>query len=329
MKVFITGADGVLGNNLVRLLLNRAYEVKVFIETGKKAACLEDLDIERSSGSILDYDELKAAMHGCDIIIHAAAKTDTWPSRHVDYWKINVEGTRNIINAFKETGAKRLLHIGTANSFGPGDESNPGDESSPYAAGRYKLDYMSSKYAAQQEILASVKEEGLDAVVLNPTFMLGPYDSKPSSGTMILALNSGKIPGYPPGGRNFVHVGDVAVAIANAIDKGKKGECYILGNENLTYKEAFRKMARALDVKAPSVRMPGVLTLIYGTLISVASSLFRFTPSLTYAMALISIEKHFYSSEKAAGELDMPRTPIDEALSEAVRWFRENGYLKK
>jgi len=328
MKVFITGADGVLGNNLVRILLNRGHKVRVFIETGKKAACLEGLDIEKSSGSILDYDALKAAMSGSDIIIHAAAKTDTWPLRHVNYWKINVEGTRNIINAFKETGAKRLLHIGTANSFGPGDENDPGDENRPYAAGRYKLDYMSSKYAAQQEILRVVKEDGLDALVLNPTFMLGPYDSKPSSGTMILAVNSGKIPGYPPGGRNFVYVKDVAVAIANAIDMGKKGECYILGNENLTYKEAFLKMAGALNVKAPSVKMPGLLTIIYGALISVASSLFRFTPSVTYALALISTEKHFYSSEKAVRELDMPRTSIDEALSEAVKWFRENGYIK-
>ncbi len=327
MKVFITGADGVLGNNLVRILLERSCKLKVFIETGRKAAYLEELEAEKCYGSILDYPKLLEAVKGSDIIIHAAAKTDTWPPRHSDYWKVNVEGTRNIIAAAREAGVKRLLHIGTANSFGPGDEESPGDETRPYAAGRYKLDYMCSKYAAQQLVLEAVKKDGLDALVLNPTFMIGPYDAKPSSGTMILAVYDGKMPGYPPGGRNFVYVKDVAVAIANAMEKGKKGECYILGNENLSYKEAFSKMASALGVKAPSLKMPRFLTLAYGGLLSTASSLFRFTPSITYPLALISTEKHYYTSKKAVSELGMPQTPLNEALREAVEWFRDKGYI--
>lgn len=329
MKVFITGADGVLGNNLVRILLERSCDIRVFIEEGRKAAYLEELDVEKYYGSILDYNGLQEAVQGCDIIIHAAAKTDTWPPRHLDYWKVNLEGTRNIIAAAREAGVKRLLHIGTANSFGPGDEKNPGDETRPYASGRYKLDYMSSKYAAQELVLDAVEKGGLDAVVLNPTFMIGPYDAKPSSGTMILAVNDGRMPGYPPGGRNFVYVKDVAVAIANAMEKGKNGECYILGNENLSYKQAFGKMAAALDVKAPARKIPRLLTLAYGGLLSTASSLFRFTPSVTYPLALISTEKHYYTSKKAVNELDMPQTPLEEALREAVAWFRDHGYMNK
>ncbi|MFO7755901.1 MAG: NAD-dependent epimerase/dehydratase family protein [Bacteroidales bacterium] len=329
MKVFITGSDGVLGNNLVRVLLERSCDVKVFIEEGRKAAYPQELEVDKCYGSILDYPGLLEAVKGSDIIIHAAAKTDTWPPKHIDYWKINVEGTKNIISAAREAGVKRLLHIGTANSFGPGDEESPGDETRPYAAGRYKLDYMCSKYAAQTLVLEAVEKEGLDALVLNPTFMIGPYDSKPSSGTMILAVNDGKMPGYPPGGRNFVYVKDVAVAIANAIEKGRKGECYILGHENLSYKEAFRKMASALGVKPPALKMPRVLTLAYGGLLSTASSLFRFTPSITYPLALISTEKHYYTSRKAVSELEMPQTPMEEALREAVAWFRDNGYIKR
>jgi len=329
MKIFITGADGVLGNNLVRILLDRAYDVKVFIETGKEARHLEGLEIEKSWGSILNYEELKDAMKGYDVVIHAAAKTDTWPTRHENYWKVNVEGTKNVIAAVKELGVSRMIHIGTANSFGPGDDSEPGDESKPYAAGKYKLDYISSKYAAQQEVLKAVKGKGLNAVVLNPTFMIGPYDSKPSSGTMILAVNQGKIPGYPTGGRNFVYVRDVADAIANAIEKGKTGECYILGHENLTYQQAFGKMADALNVKAPSLKMPRLITLTYGGIMSVAAAIFRFAPSVSYPMALISTEKHFYSSEKAVKELGMPQTPVNDALREAVKWFRNNDYISK
>lgn len=328
MKIFVTGADGILGNNLVRMLLERNYDIKVFIETGKEGRYLQELDMEKSWGSILNYEELKSEMTGYDVVIHAAAKTDTLPPRDKNYWKINVEGTRNVIAGVKELGISRLIHIGTANSFGPGDESNPGDERQPYEGRKFKLDYMCSKYAAQQKVLEAVKKEGLNAVVLNPTFMIGPYDSKPSSGTMILAVGQGKLPGYPVGGRNFVYVKDVAQAIINAIDKGRTGECYILGNENLTYKEAFEKMARVLNVKAPSLKMPRFLTLAYGGLLSISSSIFRFTPPVNYPMALISTEKHFYSNKKAVNELGMPQTPVDDALKEAVEWFRDNSYLK-
>ncbi|MBN1386883.1 MAG: NAD-dependent epimerase/dehydratase family protein [Bacteroidales bacterium] len=328
MKIFITGADGILGNNLVRILIDRGHDIKIFIETGKEARYLEGLNIEKSWGSILNYEELKDAMKGYDLVIHAAAKTDMWPTRHESYWKVNVEGTKNVIAAVKELGISRMIHIGTANSFGPGDKSDPGNENKPYAAGKYKLDYICSKYSAQKEVLKAVEEDGLNAVVMNPTFMIGPYDSKPSSGAMIMAVNRGKIPGCPAGGRNFVYVGDVANAIVNAMEKGKKGECYILGHENLTYKEAFGKMAEALGAKAPDSNMPRFITLAYGWVMSVAASIFGFKPSVSYPMALISTEKHFYSSEKAVKELGMPQTPISEALREAVNWFRDNNYIK-
>ena len=199
MKVFITGPDGVLGNNLVRLLLAEKYEVRVFIQTGNRAEYLEDLPIEREYGNLLHPEEVNRAVEGCDIIIHAAAKTDTWPCRHKSYWDVNVEGTRNIISAVKEYGIKKLIHIGTANSFGAGDKLDPGTEERPYEGHKYKLDYISSKYAIQQEILTSVKEDGLNAMILNPTFMIGPYDAKPSSGQMIIAVSEGKLPGYPGG----------------------------------------------------------------------------------------------------------------------------------
>jgi len=328
MKIFITGADGILGNNLVRILLDRKYDIRVFIETGRVARYLEGLPIEKTSGSILNYEETRTAMEGCDVVIHAAAKTDTWPPRHESHWMVNVEGTKNIIRSVKELNIKRLIHIGTANSFGPGDEINPGNETRAYEGAKYRLDYMCSKYAAQEVVLEAVRKEGVKALVLNPTFMIGPFDSKPSSGTMIMAVNEGKIPGYPGGGRNFVYVKDVANAIANAVEKGRIGECYILGNENLTYREAFGKMATALGVKPPSLKMPRFLTLAYGRILSISSGIFRFTPPVTYPLALISTEKHFYSSDKAVKELDLKQTPLNEALNEAVKWFRDNNYIK-
>lgn len=326
MKVLLTGPDGVLGNNLVRKLIENNFEVRVLIQTGKTAPLLDGLNIEKEYGDILVKDDLKRVVQGCDVIIHAAAMTDTWPCRHEVYWKVNVDGTINMIEAAREAGVKRFLHIGTANSFGPGNKQHPGTELSGYSAGKYGVDYISSKYEAHKVVLEEV-EKGFDAVILNPTFMLGPYDAKPSSGAMILAVNSGKIPGYPTGGRNFVYVKDVAQAIVNAIELGKAGESYILGNENLNYKEIFTKMASALGVKAPRRALPRFATLSYGALMSFAATIFRFSPKVSYPLALISTEEHFYDPSKARTELKMPQTPIEAALDDAVSWFRQNGYI--
>jgi dihydroflavonol-4-reductase len=329
MKIFLTGPDGVLGNNLVRLLLEKEYEVKVFIQTGNKAVYLENLPIEREYGNILVPEEVNKAVSGCDIIIHAAAKTDSWPTRDKSYWDVNVDGTRNIIRAARANGIKKLIHIGTANSFGAGNKLDPGNEERPFAGYKYKLDYISSKYAIQEEILSEVKNNGLKALILNPTFMIGPFDAKPSSGQMIIAVSEGKIPGYPGGGRNFVYVKDVAMAIVNAIELGVIGECYILGNENLYYNEIFSKMAKELNVKPPGIKFPGFITLAYGGLLTFLGRMFRFTPSVNYSMSLISTEFHFYSSAKAVRELKMPQTPIELAIKESADWFREKGYIKQ
>ncbi len=324
MTVLLTGPDGVLGHNLAITLLENNYSVKVFIETGKETPVLDALDVEKFYGDILNKDEVALAMKGCDYVIHAAAKTDTWPCRHKSYWKVNLDGTKVMIEAAKEEGIKRFIHVGTANSFGMGCSENPGNEETEYCADKFGLDYISSKYRAHLLVLDEVKK-GFNAVIVNPTFMIGPYDSKPSSGSMILAVKS--VPGYPSGGRNFVYVKDVARAIVNAITMGKTGESYILGCHNLHYKEIFALMAKEVGVKAPKMRMPDFVTLFYGALITFFAKVFRFTPKVHYRLSLMSTEEHFYVSDKAVRELNMPQTPIETALEEAVAWFRDNGYL--
>jgi len=327
MKVLLTGPDGILGNNLVRLLIESGYEVIAFVETGRRAKYLEGLQVEIVHGNILKPEDIEKASENCDVIIHAAAKTDTWPCKHSSYWDINVTGTRNVISAASKNRVKRLLHIGTANSFGPGSKANPGTEENPYEGKKYGLDYMCSKQAGQEEVLKEVSENDLDAVILNPTFMIGPYDSKPSSGAMIMAIYKGKAPGYPKGGRNFVYVKDVAKAIVNAISMGKKGECYILGNENLDYREIFGKIAKAVGVNPPKRSLPVFITLFYGRLMSFMGWLFRLYPAVNHPLAKISTEEHYYTSKKAVEQLHMPQTPIEFALEESVSWFRSNGYM--
>jgi dihydroflavonol-4-reductase len=230
MKILITGADGLLGSNLVRELLKRGHQLRAFVQPGRQQKTLAGLTFEKFPGNLLNAEEVLKSTEGCDAVIHCAANTSVWPTRSESINKVNIEGTKNIIHAVQKNNIQRMIYVGTANSFGFGSKENPGVEGNPYRSAMYGLDYMDSKYKAQQLILKEVQERKLPAVIVNPTFMFGPYDSNPSSGAMIVALYKGKVPGYTSGGRNYVCAKDAAVAIANALTKGRVGECYILGN---------------------------------------------------------------------------------------------------
>jgi len=329
MKIFITGADGMLGSHLVRELLKHAYTVTVCLQRGRKTRTLENLPLEILEGDILSADDIQRAIKEAEVVIHMAANTNIWPSRSEIVREVNIKGTFNVIEACLFHKIKRLIYVGTANSFGFGSKENPGNEKNPYKSSKYGLDYMDSKYEAQQLILKYVKEKQLPAVIVNPTFMLGAYDSKPGSGAMILAVYNRKVPGFSPGGRNYVYVNDVAVAIVNAIEKGNTGECYIAGNRNMDYREAFSLIAEVVGVKPPKIRFPAIVTKIYGALGNVFAGITGSTPTVSLNMAKIACDGHYYSANKAIKELDMPQTPVEFAIKEAFDWFVTNGYIKK
>ena len=328
MKVLVTGPDGVLGSNLVRVLCGRGFSVNVFLEKKSTAKTLEGLSVSRFYGDVLNPKDLEAAIKGCDAVVHGAASTSVFPARSSLVRAINVDGTKNMIEASLKNSIKKFIFVGTANSFCFGDEKNPGKEGGPYVAKKYGLDYMDSKREAQEVVLNAVKNKGLPAVVVNPTFMIGPYDSKPSSGAMILGIYKKAVPGYTSGGKNYIAVKDAAIATANAIEQGRVGECYILGNKNLSYKEAFSLIASVVGVSAPKRRLAPFFVVSYGFFSSFFAKIFNLKPSITKELAVISCEKHYYSCEKAIKELDMPQTPIEDAVKECFFWFKENGYLK-
>jgi dihydroflavonol-4-reductase len=327
MNVLVTGPDGLLGSNLVRELISRKYKVFAFVEKNKESKTISDLDLEMIQGNILEKSDVLSATEHMDVVIHCAAMTNMYPPRMEMVNKVNIQGTENMIAASQHNGVKRFIYVGTANSFRSGNKQNPGNELNEYGAGRYGLDYMDSKYKAQLIVLDKVQKEGLDAVVVNPTFMIGPYDSRPSSGEMIRGVYNKKVPGYPLGGKNYVSVKDVSVAISNAITKGKKGNCYILGNENLTYKEAFEKIARCTNSKAPRLKLSKSLIRTYGKGATIFAKIFNLNPKITHELAILASETHYYSAQKAVSELEMPQTPIEEAINECYNWFIENDYL--
>lgn len=330
MEILVTGSDGVLGSNLVRILLERKYNVSVFLFPESKSPTLDGLPIQKYYGNILNPSDLDKAFEGKDVVIHCAASTSVYPARDLFVNKVNIEGSSNIAEACLKHKVKRLVYVGTANSFGNGTSTDqPGTEENPYTAGKYGLDYMDSKRKAQELILDAVKTRQLPAVIVNPTFMIGAYDSKPSSGAMILAVYKGKVPGYTSGGKNFISVKDAATAMANAVELGRIGECYILGNENLSYQDAFKMIAETIGAKTPKRFMPDFVVKSYGSINSFLARVFKFQPAVTKELATISCENHFYSSEKAQKELNLPQTPVREAIKECFDWFKINGYLNK
>lgn len=326
MKVFLTGADGMLGSHICRELLRQNYQVRAFIQPERNSGTLEGLQFEDYRGDILDYSTLLSSIKGCDAVIHTAATTQIWPSRSKYIWQINFEGTKIIAQAAIELGLQKFIHIGTANSFGPGSKNNPGTEKNAYSDFKFKLDYLDSKRAAQDYLLG-LTHSGLPICVINPGFMFGAYDSKPGSGAMIISIYQGKMLGFTRGGRSFVAARDVAACAVNALKKGKPGECYLATGTNLSFKEISHLIAETIRVNPPRINIPDRFVEIIGLFGSLYGKIAKKTPLLSYPMACISNTNCYYSNQKAVDELDMPQTPLDEAILDCFNWFKLNNYI--
>ncbi len=327
-KVFVTGPDGLLGSNVVRELINRGHEVIAMVMKGRVPITLQGLPLEIVYGDITLKEDIILLSKGCEYFIHIAAITDMWPSLGAHYFKVNVEGTKNAIDAAIANQVKRFIHVGSASSFGFGTLEKPGDEKARYKSAHYKLDYLESKKIGQDAVLDAVKNRNLPAIVVCPTFMIGPYDTKPSSGAMVIAIAKKKLPANTRGGKNWVAAKDVAFGICNALNKGRIGESYILGGENMSFKIAVSRIAKALGQKDyPQIEMPNPIIKSLGWISEKIALINGKIPKLSYPMALIACDGHYFSPAKAIEELELPQTPIEEAVLELKQWFNENGYL--
>lgn len=324
-KVLVTGADGMLGNNIVRELIRRGHKVTCFIEKSHNGETLQGLPVEIVKGDICRKEDLQPIFGKVDYVVHTAGVTAMWPARSPLSWQINFEAVKLLVRLSTENGIRRFIHIGTATSFGHGPMHQPGNESSPYSNYVFKLDYQDTKYRAQEYLLECHRKQGFPVIILNPTFMIGKYDNGHSSNKMVLYIYKGKVPGYSPGGKNYVHVRDVASAAANSLHLGRLGECYITGGKNLSYKESFHMIARTLGVKPPSLKLPRFMSVSFGAFQSAYAAISRRPPPVSYRMARIGCESCYYSPAKAISELNMPQTPLEEGVLESIEWFRERG----
>lgn len=326
--VLVTGADGMLGNSVVRELLRRKYTVKAFIEQSKDNGTLTGLPVQIHYGDLLNPDTYNAILPDCDYLINCAAITNVYPRKNDLCNKLNNDAVMDLAGHVLKSGIKRFVHVGTANSFKGGTKCYPGNENCPFDLKKYGMDYINSKYQAQVGLLKMHKKEHLPVVIVNPTFMIGPYDMGPSSGKMILHLICNKLPGYSDGGRSFVYSIDVARAIVNALESGRPGECYIVGGENLTYREFLMKACDVLNLEFNLSKIPSFLMKLCGFFSSVWARLIAKPPVLSYGMSLLAGKDQYYSSEKAVREIGYKQTPIEQAIYDCVLWFIENGKLE-
>ena len=327
-KVFVTGADGMLGSNICRELLHQGYSVKAMILPNRKPMVLEGLCMQIVKGDILDKPFLEREMRECDGVIHAAALTTLWPKRLEAIKSVNLDGTKNVMEVASSYGIMRMVYIGSASSFKFGSKEKPADETSAFDGWKYGMDYIDSKYQAQKLLLSKHAMDRFPVVILNPTYMIGPYDSSPSSGKLLIALFNGKLPCYSSGGKNFVCAIDVAKATVNALKLGRIGECYIVGNENLEYGEFFRKACALWGKRFKLLKVPEFLILCFGLFNSIIARAMGKQPVVSFSMARLAKQGQYYSSKKAQQELEFSPVPIEKGIEQCVSWFETNGYLK-
>jgi len=318
----------MLGTNIVHELVKRGHAVRCFIEKGHNGDILEGLGVEIIRGDISKEEDVEEAIGDCSYVINTAGVTAMWPARMELSWRINFEAVKLLVKLSKKHGIRRFVHIGTATSFAHGPIENPGTEDSAYTNHVFKLDYQDTKHAAQEYLLKENRENAFPVIILNPTFMIGKYDNGNGSNKMILFIYKGKVPGYSPGGKNYVNVKDVAVASANALKMGREGQCYITGGQNLSYRQSFGFIAETLGVKAPSLKMPRILSYGFGALQSGMAAITGRPPAVSYRMARIGCEHCYYSPQKAIEELQMPQTPLEDGIRDSLEWFREKGMVE-
>jgi len=323
-KVLITGASGLLGFNTALEFCRLGFEVRVLIRRSANTELLNGLFCEVYYGAVENAAEVDEAVKGCDYVVHTASLTGQWGIRLKEYETVNIQGTENIIRACLNQGVKRLIYISTANTMAPGTRKHPGTELNPFSLFKINSPYINTKYIAQQKVLEAVVERGLPAVILNPTFMIGAHDLKPSSGQLLKYALDKMLLFYPPGGKNFVHVRDVSRAIVFACNNGENGDCFLIAGENLSYREFFRMVHRSARQRPVMLGIPGLALKIVGLLGTAMGRMTGKRPMLNYASAYLLCLQNYYSGQKAARTLGICYTPVSVAIEEALDWFQKN-----
>ena len=329
MKALVTGATGFIGGNLARELIKNGYQVKALVRKESNPRNIDGLDIGVTYGDLRDKSSLGKALEGCDVLFHVAASYTFWAPDPRFIYETNVTGTENILSIALERGIKKVVYTSTEATIritGNGALGNEVELAHPdELVGHYKR----SKCLAENLAL-KMCQEGLPLVVVNPTTPVGPYDVKPTpSGRIIVDFLNGKMPACVNTGLNIVDVEDVVKGHILALEKGRIGERYILGGCNLTFRQILNILEGVTGINAPRLNVP--LWLVLGAAYVdefLWGKLLKKHPHIPVSAVKAARRFRHFDCTRAILELGLPQTPVEESFAKAVRWFRQNGYIK-
>ena len=321
MRAFVTGSTGFVGANLVRLLLQQGYEVRVLVRPHSCLDNISTLDVEIVRGDLGDRD-LAEKIKGCQVLFHVAAQYSLWQADKELLYRSNVLGTRNILQAAKTAGVERTVYTSSVAAIGVGEHGEPVDETHQSSVDKLVGDYKKSKYYAEREAEKAIAS-GQDIVIVNPSTPIGAFDLKPTpTGDIILRFLRRQMPFYVDTGLNLIDVKDVALGHLLALEKGRTGDRYILGNQNLTLQELLVKLASITGLSAPKYTIPYSIPYSVAWIEEKVLAPLGKKPSLAIDGVRMSRQTMFYDATKAVSELNLPQSSVDLALQEAVSWFK-------
>jgi dihydroflavonol-4-reductase len=327
MKVLVTGATGFVGGAVARALVNSGIDVRILARAGADIQNLQGLTVERVEGDLRDQASLRKSLIGCRQLYHVAAHYALWAKDPAIFYDVNVTGTKNLLEAAREVGTERIVYCSTIGAIGLPPGGGLGTEETPVSLEQMAGHYKRSKYLAEQEVLKLAKA-GLPVVIVNPSAPVGAGDVKPTpTGQVIVDFMKGRMPAYIETGMNIVDVDDVAAGHLLAMQKGRIGQRYILGNKNLMLREVFEILSRLTGVKAPTIKLPRLAIIPLAYLNQWIANLTGQPPRIPLEGVKMAKYKMHYDCSKAIRELGIPHTPPEVALEKAVRWFRDHGYV--
>jgi dihydroflavonol-4-reductase len=317
--VLVTGASGFVGWHVARLLRERGYRVRAL---ARPSSTIPELDVERATGDLRDPASLERAVAGCGVVFHVAADYRLWSKEPAEMYRSNVDGTRNILSAAKAAAVERFVYTSTVGCIGV-PAGGIGDEEQPVSLEEMAGPYKRSKYLAEQVAL-EFAADGFPVVIVNPTAPMGDHDFKPTpTGQIVLDFLSGAMPAYIDTGLNVVNVRDVAMGHLLACEKGKVGERYILGSENLTLSQILEELAQITGMRAPTVKLPYFAAYTAGMITTAWAHLTGVPPRVPLEAVRMAKTKMWVSHEKASRELGYSPSPAECALKDAAAWFEK------
>jgi len=327
MKALVTGATGFVGAAVARALIREGWQVRALARPGSDRRNIQALPVQISEGNLADRPSLDRALSGCEALFHVAADYRLGAPDPWQLYQTNVEGTRNILDAAREAGVRRVVYTSSVGTLGIPADGSPGNEDTPVGVADMIGHYKRSKFLAEQ-LVREAALAGAPVVIVNPSTPIGPGDIKPTpTGQVVLDAAAGRMPAYVDTGLNIVHVDDVAAGHLLAFHRGRPGERYILGGQDMTLREILFEIAQLVGRKPPRVRLP---TGVVFPIAYVAEAVARVTGRpgrITVEGVRMARKRMFFSSDKARRELGYEWRQPTEALRDAIAWLREQGSL--